>query len=270
MIRYYRDLTRKEMEAVDKERTVVMIPVGAIEQHGSQAPLGTDMMIAEAMPEYIRKEMEQEDPDYPMLIFPVIPVGLSVEHLNFCGSVSFKPDTYYHLIYDIAESIAHHGFRKIAFLVCHGGNRPVLDVLSRQLRHDSGIYPFVLASGAFLHPEVQATISPENSWDFHGGEMETSMVMAIHPETVKLELSETGYKRGGYAGQTAINFSSAAALNWMGEDLQTEDGRPIGIGGDPRGATAEKGEIIFRRSAKELIPALLSIRDWKMEPQQKR
>ncbi|SET64549.1 creatinine amidohydrolase, partial [[Clostridium] aminophilum] len=65
-------------------------------------------------------------------------------------------------------------------------------------------------------------------------------------------------------------FSSAAALNWMGEDLQTEDGRPIGIGGDPRGATAEKGEIIFRRSAKELIPALLSIRDWKMEPQQKR
>nr|WP_036607389.1 creatininase family protein [Oribacterium sp. P6A1] len=54
------------------------------------------------------------------------------------------------------------------------------------------MFVFVLASGAFLDPEVQATISPENHWDFHGGEMETSMIMAIHPETVKLELSETG------------------------------------------------------------------------------
>ncbi len=54
MIQNYRDLTRKEMEAVDKENTIVMIPLGAIEQHGSQAPLGTDSMIAEAMPRYVR------------------------------------------------------------------------------------------------------------------------------------------------------------------------------------------------------------------------
>ncbi len=262
MIQNYRDLTSYEFSMLDKGKTIILIPLGAIEQHGRQAPVGTDMMIADAMPQYIKKELASADPEYPMLIFPTIPVGLSVEHTEFAGSVSFKPDTYYHMLYDIVESIQHHGFKKFAFLVCHGGNRPIVDVLARQLRHDFHILPFVLASGAFLHPEVQATISPDNPWDFHGGEMETSMVLALHPDTVKLQYSVAGYKRGGYEGKKAINFSNATALNWMGEDLRTRDNNPIGIGGDPKGATAEKGTIILKRSAKELIPALLEIRDW--------
>lgn len=262
MIQNYRDLTRKEMEAIDKERTIVLIPIGAIEQHGSQAPLGTDTMIAEAMPGYVKEVLEATDPDFPMLVFPVIPIGLSIEHLSFAGSISFKPDTYYHMLYDIADSLHGHGFKKLVFLICHGGNRPMADILSRQLRHDFGMFVFVLASGAFLDPQVQATISPENHWDFHGGEMETSMIMAIHPETVKLELSETGYKDGGYKGKKLLNFSGDAAISWMGSDLRTEDGHPIGIGGDPRGATKEKGEVIFKRSAEKLAAALLEVRDW--------
>lgn len=263
MIRNYQDLTTKEMSAVDKERTVVLIPLGAIEQHGPQAPLGTDYMIACAMPQYIKRELEAVDPDYPMIIFPAIPVGLSVEHMNFSGTITMKPDHYYSMLYDIAQSLAEHGFRKLAFLICHGGNRACADILSRQLRHDFGIYAFVLASGAFSDPEVLSTISEGNTWDFHGGEMETSMVMALHPETVKLEEAKTGYKKGGYSQKGAINFSNATALPWMAEDLETEDGTPIGIGGNPKGATAEKGEIILTRSAKALIPAFLEIRDWK-------
>lgn len=131
MIRNYNELTRLEMENVDRRNTIVMIPLGATEQHGNQAPLGTDAMIAGAMPDYIKAELEKVDQDYPMLIFPVIPVGFSVEHLEFCGSISFKPDTYYHMLYDITQSLAHHGFRKIVYLICHGGNRPVVDTLAR-------------------------------------------------------------------------------------------------------------------------------------------
>ncbi len=111
MIRNYRDLTRLEMEQVNKEDTIVLIPLGALEQHGNQAPLGTDDIIAEAMTEYIVKELDAEEPDFPMLLFPVIPVGLSTEHKNFCGSVTIKPDTYYHMLYDISASLVHHGFK---------------------------------------------------------------------------------------------------------------------------------------------------------------
>ena len=94
-----------------------------------------------------------------MLLFPVIPVGLSTEHKNFCGSVTVRPDTYYHLLYDICVSLAHHGFKKLAFLVCHGGNAPIAQVLSRELRSELGIAPFILSVGAFGHPDVKATIS---------------------------------------------------------------------------------------------------------------
>ena len=59
MIRKYRELTRLEMEQVDKEETIVLIPVGALEQHGNQAPLGTDDIIAEAMVEYLGKALEE-------------------------------------------------------------------------------------------------------------------------------------------------------------------------------------------------------------------
>lgn len=169
MIRKYRELTRLEMEQVDKEETIVLIPVGALEQHGNQAPLGTDDIIAEAMVEYLGKALEEAgEADFPILAFPVIPVGLSTEHKNFCGSITLKPDTYYHLLYDISESLYRHGFRKIAFLVCHGGNLPVIQILSRELRSELGMSPFILSSGAFGHPDVQATISEGNHYDFHG------------------------------------------------------------------------------------------------------
>lgn len=75
MIRKYRELTRLEMEQVDKEETIVLIPVGALEQHGNQAPLGTDDIIAEAMVEYLGKALEEAgEADFPILAFPVIPV----------------------------------------------------------------------------------------------------------------------------------------------------------------------------------------------------
>ena len=57
MIRNYRDLTRWEMEQVDRENTIVLIPLGALEQHGNQAPLGTDDIIAEAMSQEIKKAL---------------------------------------------------------------------------------------------------------------------------------------------------------------------------------------------------------------------
>ncbi len=261
MIRNYRDLTRLEMEQVDKKKTVVMIPAGALEQHGNQAPLGTDDMIAEAMLEYLKEELPE---DYPMLYFPVIPIGLSTEHKNFCGSITLKPDTYYHMLHDICESLHHHGFKKIAFLVCHGGNAPIIQVLSRELRSEYGLSVFILSSGAFNHPDVKATISEGNVWDFHGGEMETSMVMAVHPECVKLETAVAGRPEAFVNNKALLPYGSVS-IGWVSEDWKDKDGNPIGIGGDPSGATAEKGDIILRTSAKQLVPGLMEILGWEVE-----
>lgn len=263
MIRNYRDLTRLEMEQVDKEETIILIPVGALEQHGNQAPLGTDDIIAEAMVEYLGRALEEAgEKDFPILAFPVIPVGLSTEHRNFCGSVTLRPDTYYNLLYDISVSLARHGFKKLAFLVCHGGNAPIVQVLSRELRSELGISPFILSSGAFGHPDVWATVTPGNIYDFHGGEMETSMVMAVDPSLVKLETAQAGIPTAFVSNQT-LKTGGSVTIGWVSEDWKTADGTPIGIGGDPAGATAEKGRIILETSAKVLVPGLREIRDWK-------
>lgn len=263
MLKRYQDLTKLEMEQVKKEETIILIPVGALEQHGNQAPLGTDNIIAGAMTEQIERALKEAgETDFPMLVFPHIPVGLSTEHKNFCGTVTLRPDTYYHLLYDICVSLARHGFRKIAFLICHGGNAPIIHVLSRELRSELGILPFFLSSGAFGHPEVKATVSEGNRWDFHGGEMETSMVMAVDETLVKLETSEAGIPKAFEHNKALLPYGNTS-IGWMSEDWKTEDGKPIGIGGDPRGASAEKGERILKISAQVLVDGLREIRDWK-------
>lgn len=263
MIRNYRDLTRLEMEEIDKEETIILIPVGALEQHGNQAPLGTDDIIAEAMVGYIGKALEEAgETDFPILAFPVIPIGLSTEHKNFCGSVTLKPDTYYHLLYDICVSLARHGFQKLAFLICHGGNAPIVQILSRELRSELGISPFILSSGAFGHPKVQATISKGNIYDFHGGEMETSMVMAVDESLVKLETAEAGIP-SDFVGNQTLKPAGNVTIGWVSEDWKTAEGKPIGIGGDPSGASTEKGRIILETSARVLVPGLQEIRGWK-------
>ena len=201
------------------------------------------------MCDYIEKELKAEDIN--LLLFPV---GLSTEHKEFCSSITFKPMTYYHMLYDICESLAHHGFKKMAFLVCHDGNAPVANLISREVRSDFKVYPFVLNSGIFDHPAVKAMFSKGNTYDFHSGEMETSMVMAIDESLVKLETSEKGIPK---------NTAMKAHLSWLASDWVTEQQKPFGIGGDPKGATKEKGEIILSISAKEIAKQLIAIRDFK-------
>ena len=88
------------------------------------------------------------------------------------------------------------------------------------------------------------------------------MVMAVDESLVKLETSEAGRPEAFMQNKTLLPYGSVS-IGWVSEDWKTEYGRPIGIGGDPSGATAEKGEIILRTSAKVLIPGLLEIRNWK-------
>ncbi len=142
----------------------------------------------------------------------------------------------------------------MAFLVCHDGNAPVANLISREVRSDFKVYPFVLNSGIFDHPAVKATFSKGNTYDFHSGEMETSMVMAIDESLVKLETSEKGIPK---------NTAMKAHLSWLASDWVTEQQKPFGIGGDPKGATKEKGEIILSISAKEIVKDLILIRDFK-------
>lgn len=258
MIQAYENLTRLEMEQIDKENTIVLIPIGSLEQHGNQLPLGTDTMIVRELVEYIKRELDE---NFPMLVFPTLPIGLSTEHRNFCGSITLKPDTLYHMLEDICKNIARHGFKKIAFLNGHGGNAPIIQILSRELRVIEGINIFCIQSGFWDKPEVKATISEGNIWDFHGGEMETSMVMAIDERLVHLEKAVAGTPTR-FEKNKQFGLFGPISISWIGEDWQDEEGNPIGIGGNPIGATKEKGRVIFKSFAESIAEGLLEISRW--------
>ena len=88
------------------------------------------------------------------------------------------------------------------------------------------------------------------------------MVMAVDESLVKLETSEAGIPEPFVDNRALLPYGSVS-IGWVSEDWKTKDKKPIGIGGDPSGATAEKGRIILRTSAKALVPGLLEIRQWK-------
>ena len=191
MVKAYWELFRLQMEQVDNQQTLVVIPLGAMEQHGNQAPLGTDSMIAEDMSERVLRLLAEEDlRDHHVLFFQTIPVGYSVEHQNFCGTVTFRLETYYHVLYDLVAGLHRHGFMHVAFIICHGGNRAMAEIVSRQVRQDFGAFVYLISSGSFSHPEVKVTISPGNEADFHGGEMESAMVMARDEKWLIYQLPE--------------------------------------------------------------------------------
>ena len=123
-----------------------------------------------------------------------------------------------------------------------------------------GIAPFILSSGAFGHPDVKATISKGNIWDFHGGEMETSMVMAVDESLVKLELSEAG-EPTAFEKTRALKPYGPVSIGWVSEDWKAKDGSPIGI---ERSVWCKRreGRIILETSARNWS-GLLDIRDWK-------
>ena len=176
-----------------------------------------------------------------MLIFPPVPVGLSTEHVNFCGSITLKPDTFYHVLEDICRGLFRHGFKKIAMLNCHGGNTPIIQVLSRELRSELGLAVFMINCGVFFgNQAVKDTVTPGNVWDFHGGEMETSMILAERPELVKMETAQAGIPRK-FMGNRSLTVYGPITLGWVSEEWETEDGTPIGIGGGPQRGHGRKG-----------------------------
>ena len=220
--------------------------MGALEQHGNQAPLGTDDIIAGAMVEYLGRALEEAgEGDFPILAFPVIPVGLSTEHKNFCGSRDPEAG---HLL---PSAVTVEPLRPCVPRGKRAGH-PGAEPGAAQRSGTVSLHPVPPARSG--HPDVRATVSEGNVYDFHGGEMETSMVMAVDPSLVRLETAEAGIPQRVRGQPDAQNCRAASPSGGCRKNWKTADGKPIGIGGDPSGATAEKGRIILETSARELVP----------------
>ena len=158
---------------------LAIFSIGAIEQHTATLPLGTDMMIGG---EIARRVGERLD----AYVVPTIPFGTSYEHRGFPGAVYMRPDTLYRVVKEMICSVYDSGIMKAAVILGHGGLwmvKPAIRDLNYERPDGTAIWvsPFELAASKLIG--VIDSVGKET----HAGEVETSCILAIDPETVRME-----------------------------------------------------------------------------------
>ena len=207
---------------LNTECTTAVLPVGAVEQHGSHLPVGTDLIIAEAVASRLAERLNA-------YLLPCIGISSSIEHRKAKGTVYLKADTLALVIRDIAESLQYSGFEKMIIFNGHGGNW-ILKPTVRQLNRDfemRGVGMEVILIPPNIALKRQGEIMKHVQHDIHAGEKETSIMMYLCKEHVK-----------PFVPQQAPTVVPQDFMDYFDVTEITEDG----YWGFPEEATAEKGQ----------------------------
>ena len=220
-------MTADEICALDPDTAV--IPVGSLEQHGPHLPIMTDWAIATELGRRVAEKMNA-------FLLPAFPISTCREHMGKKGSVWMEATTFYQMMYDIVMSLKTQGFKRVAFVITHGGIF-VMGPLVRDL--NARFNPDLMV--AFVTPDTTNLKGITETRGLHADESETSQILAIAPETVHMD--------------RAVDFDPEVPRPYLnyGSIFRAS---PTGVWGYPTKATAEKGELILQRSTENAVDEL--------------
>jgi creatinine amidohydrolase len=239
-------LNWKQVDALPRESTLLVLPTAAIEQHGHHLPLATDTLINNLLLGHALRKLPSELPVYAL---PAVHYGKSNEHIGFPGTLSVSASTFMAVVRDLGSSLSKGGFRKIVLYNTHGGNTALIDVMARDLRAEFGLRTFALhGSGGISFEGLEPQ---ERAYGFHAGEVETSLLLASVPELVDRSAYTSNYiadvrKPGMLSAENA-----PATFAWLTRDIASS-----GVLGDPRPASPEKGARWLEQAATRLAAVL--------------
>lgn len=242
-------------EIGESDGSVLVVPVGSIEQHGKHLPVATDSILVGAI---ARLGAERVAEDVPILALPPFWSGFSPHHLDFGGTVSLEFDHMLAAVEDIADTALENGFDALLLLNGHGGNMPLIDgaVSTIGTDHDDvevlGLTYFQLAN-AFMDEIRESDIGGMA----HGGEFETSLMLYLREELVRADRIDGTYMDEPYDLGTKDLVEGGPLAVYRG----FEEYSASGAIGDPGLASAEKGERIYERLGDELESLLRDIHD---------
>jgi creatinine amidohydrolase len=254
---WWAELTTRQFAQITSQGAddvVAVLPGAAIEQHGPHLPTSVDTtlvngVIAATLP-YLGKTRA--------LFLPTQQVGKSNEHQRFPGTLTLKAETLIALWTEIGESVHRAGIKKLVLLNSHGGQISVMDIVARDLRVRLDM--LVFSTNWFTLPlgdEINALFTPEeHRFGIHGGDMETSMMLALAPHTVDMKQARD-FKSSSQTRSEKypiLGNGVSAKMGW-----QTQDYNPMGACGNAAIATAEKGHAVINASAKKLAQLLQEI-----------
>jgi creatinine amidohydrolase len=240
-------------EVVDRltPSSVLVQPVGSIEQHGPHLPLSTDVLIAEAA---VNAVAEQWGEQIDLWVLPPLTYSKSNEHAWAPGTVWLSATTLLAVLDDIGRSLANLPTRRLAFVNGHGGNSQLLAVANRELRLHHGLMTFL------LHPTVPRDSGgaageddTELGMGIHAGRDETSIVLHLRPDLVDMSKAAKAVPEQ-LATNEHVRFGGDVSFGWLSSDFAA-----TGVIGDPTTATADRGKALFEAMVSRLAEGLAEV-----------
>lgn len=253
-VHFWADCSSHLIADLSQQGAIAVLPVAAIEQHGPHLPTHVDTALVNGM---LTASFAYTQHTVPALILPTQAIGYSPEHSAFAGTLSFSAQTVLQLWTEIAECIAASGIRKLLIFNAHGGNVGLLDVVARDLRARLGLLVYTCSWFNLPLGAAGAAFSPDE-WRFgaHAGAIETSLMLALHPAQVRMDLAQNFASQSQhYASQyDIIGNGRSTKRAW-----NIEDYNPQGAVGNASAASAEKGQALLEAIGRSLATVLCEI-----------
>lgn len=246
------DHTTRDFAELDMSKVVAVFPIGAVEQHGPHLPVKVDACINAGV---VAHAVELMEPDLPVLVLPMQPVGKSVEHISYPGTLTLSYETLARVWFEIAESVWRAGCRKIVFVNSHGGQPQVMEIVCRELRVKLGM--FAVSSWVSAKYDITDIFSAhELKHGIHGGEVETSKMLYLDGKNVDMSYAEDFVP-------LSVELEASGAIltpeGGIGFGWQTQDIHPSGACGNAAAADVERGRISIERGAASLVQLLKEV-----------
>lgn len=251
--RRWADMSSEAFTALDRSRLIAVLPVGAIEQHGPHLPMSVDTAIVQGM---IDAAAPRLPADLPVLFLPVQSVGKSNEHARYPGTLTLSACTLIQLWTELGDCVAAAGVRKLVLFNSHGGQESVMDIVARDLRARHGL--LVVTVNWYQLGLPEGTVDAhEDRFGIHGGKLETSLLLALAPDTVRMDRAQDFASADTALLERSPKLSfekSAGRIAW-----QTQDLNPQGACGNAIAATADTGRRVLDFVADRFVEVLREV-----------
>jgi creatinine amidohydrolase len=253
--RFWADLTTRDFARLDVASAVAVLPVAATEQHGPHLPLSVDQTLVDGV---VAAALPHLPPQLPVLVLPTQQVGYSPEHSAFVGTLTLSSGTVIASWIEIGQCVAAAGIKKILLLNSHGGQVSLMDIAARELRTRAKLIVYSCSWWNLpLGDAVNGLFSAdEHRFGVHGGEIETSMMLALRPQHVDMaqarDFKSSSQERAGK--YPILGNGSSAKLGWQMQDYNAQ-----GAAGNAAAATADKGRAVLQAAGVQLAALLQEI-----------
>jgi creatinine amidohydrolase len=241
------DLSRMSWAEVEEARdreSVVLIPIGTMENQGPQCPLGADYIVARYFATKVAEATNS-------VTVPGIPYGYSEGFRGFCGTIWLRPSTLHSVVKDVCTSLLEHGFHHLLIVNNHGPNEPPIEHALREVRRTHrALIPLIWPSQLYRHwvPEVYGRTEGVIG---HGAEPVTSVMLFLAPDDVRLDLAVADTPRDFQGLRTQASNRATFCEVPVGLYLEVDEISTTGVRGNPLEADAAKGRALLQKAIED-------------------